>query len=121
MPSKKKTKHFLAMWDIYGLECLLDIGALKDEYDAWEKKKIWAELKEEQFQDIMPRLPLQQMILRARMNTQRQYEIYEFTSQIPYDDVKEMFKTDPQLIVDTIRKIGYKVYSDRTERKQVIT
>lgn len=122
MPSKKKNvNHFLAMWDIYGLEALLDIGTMKKEYEEWEKKKVWAELKEEQFRDIMPRNPLPMMVLRARTNTQRQYEIYEFNSELPYDDVKVTFKTDPQSIVDFIRKYGYKVYSDRTERKQIIT
>ena len=38
-----------------------------------------------------------------------------------YDEVKEMFNTDPQTIVDAIRKVGYKVYSDRSEKKQAIT
>lgn len=121
MPSKKKKlNHFLAVWDMYGLECLLDVGKLKDEHIEWEKKKIWAELKEDQFKDIEPKLPLQFMIMRARVNSQRQYEIYEFTSEIPYDDVKSLFETDPQTIVDSIRRVGYKVYSDRTEKKQVI-
>lgn len=109
------------MWDIYGLEALLDIGALKEEHEEWEKKKMMAILKEDQFHDIEPRYPLPMMILRARVNTQRQYEIYEFSIDLDYDSVKDMFKVDPQHIVDLIREHGYKVYSDRTERKQLIT
>ena len=121
MPSrKKKVNHFIAMWDMYGLEALLDVGAIKQEHEEWEKKQVIAILKEDNFRDIEPKLPLQFMILRARFNSQRQYEIYEFNSELSYDDVKQLFKTNPQLIVDTIRNIGYKVYSDRTEKKQVI-
>ena len=106
---------------MYGLECLLDVGKLKAEHEEWEKKQIVAILKEDQFRDIEPKLPLQYMLMRARANTQRQYEIYEFSSEISYDEVKKMFDTDPQTIVNAIRNVGYKVYSDRSEKKQVIT
>lgn len=105
---------------MYGLECLLDIDKLKQEHIEWEKKKIWAELKEDQFHDAEPRLPLQYMILRAKTNTQRQYEIYEFLSTLSYEDLKLSFSIQPQDTVDFIRKHGYKIYSDRTEKKQLI-
>lgn len=118
--SKKKTNHFLAMWDVYGLECLLDVGKLKAEHEEWEKKNIWATLKEEEFRDIEPKLPLQHMILRAKVNSQRCYEIYEFTTELSYDDFKLSFNLNPQHTVDMIREYGYKIYSDRTEKKQVI-
>lgn len=108
------------MWDMYGLECLLDIGKLQAEHEEWEKKTMWATLKGEQFKDIEPKFPLQYMIMRARMNTQRCYEIYEFMSELPYDDVKLSFEIHPQDIVDFIRKYGHKIYSDRSEKKQVI-
>jgi hypothetical protein len=52
------------------------------------------------------------MILRARANSQRSYEIYEFNSALDIEVVKELFKTDPQVIVNWIRKNGYKIYSD---------
>jgi hypothetical protein len=108
------------MWDMYGLECLLDVGKLKAEHEAWEKKTLWAILKEEQSKDIEPKIPLQYMIMRAKVNSQRCYEIYEFTSTLSYDDVKLSFEIQPQDVVDFIRKHGYKVYSDRSEKKQVI-
>lgn len=108
------------MWDCNGLEVLLDIGKLKAEHDDWEKKQIVAILKEDNFRDVEPKLPLQYMIMRARFNPQRHYEIYEFSSAISYDEMKSMFETSPQTIVDAIRNVGYKVYSDRAEKKQVI-
>lgn len=121
MSSKKKqSSHYLAVWDMYGLECLLDIDKIKQEHEVWEKKKIWATLKEQPFNEQEPRLPVQYMILRARTNSQRQYEIYEFNSTLSYEDLKLSFEIQPQDVVDFIRKHGYKIYSDRTEKKQVI-
>lgn len=117
---KKQSRHYLAVWDMYGLECLIDIDQHKKEHEEWEKKQIVAILKEDNFRDIEPKLPLQYMIMRAKFNPQRQYEIYEFNSTMNYDDLKLSFEIQPQEVVDFIRKHGYKIYSDRTEKKQVI-
>ncbi len=123
MPSsKKKTlNHFVAVWDMYGLESLHDVRKAKDDHDAWEKEKIFSILKEER-EPIKPRgIPLQYLILRARMNSQRNYEIYEFESKLSFDEVEKQFKKNPQAMADAIRSVGYKIYSDRAEyNKQVI-
>jgi hypothetical protein len=112
MNSQNKTHHFLAMWCNEGLECIYDVAAAKQEIENWEKENIFAIIKEEEHR-VKPRpIPLNQMILRARMNSQRSYEIYEFNSALDIDGVKELFKTDPQIVVDWIRKNGYKTYSD---------
>lgn len=110
MPSK--SKHFLAMWDVQGLECIFDVDKAKEEIDNWEKGKLFSILKEEISAKKPNPIPLSMMILRARMNSQRQYEIYEFNSTIAMDELKQQFKTNPQPIVDWIRSNGHKVYSD---------
>lgn len=124
MPSLKKTKSdFLAMWSSEGLECVIDLSAWKQKVDIWEKSEIWSILKEEAH-GIAPSIPLKQMILRARVNSQRVYEIYTFTvtDGITKQDVEELFATSPQYIVDFIRKNGYKVYSDYSNQTaKVIT
>jgi hypothetical protein len=112
MSSKKNARHFIAMWDRKGLECIFDLTKLKAEHEEWEKKVMWGTLQGEKFQDIEPSIPLNMMILRARVNSQREYEIYEFTSYLDMDELKREFKLDPQPLVDWIRKNGYKVYSD---------
>ena len=38
MSSKKNARHFIAMWDRKGLECIFDLTKLKAEHDEWEKK-----------------------------------------------------------------------------------
>ena len=119
---KKKTKHYLAMWDMLGLECLYDVGLYMSKYNDWEKQKVVSILKEEQV-PIQPQgIPLQMLILRARANSQRTYEIYEFNSTVKYDELKEAFNDNPQPIVEWIRDNGKKVYSDyvKQERKMIV-
>ena len=119
---KKKTKHYLAMWDMLGLESLHDVDAHMDKYNEWEKQKVVSILKEEQV-PIQPQgIPLQMLILRARANSQRAYEIYEFNSTVAYDELKEAFNDNPQPIVEWIRENGKKVYSDyvKSNRKMIV-
>ena len=70
-----------------------------------------------------PRLPnINTWALRARYNTQRNYEIYIITAMpgIDKDDIRDMFEADPQTAADTIRRIGEKFYSDRRVETQVV-
>ena len=124
MPSsrKKKTKHYLAMWDCTGLECLYDVDLYMNRYNEWDKLKVVAILKEEKLPESPPAIPLQMMILRARYNSQRAYEIYEFNSTMGYNEFIEAFNDSPQPIVEWIRENGKKVYSDyvKQERKLIV-
>jgi hypothetical protein len=110
------------MWDMLGLECIFDVGAAKDEIEQWEKEAIWSTLKEQSHSKKPNPIPLQMMLLRARMNSQRSYEIYEFTATMDIDEVKQIFKDDPQIIVDWIRENGHKIYSDyvKSDRKMIV-
>ena len=124
MPSlrKNKTKHYLAMWDNQGLECLYDVDLHMNRYNEWEKLKVVAILKEEKLPDNPSAIPLQMMLLRARVNSQRVYEIYEFNSTMGYKELTEVFNDDPQPIVEWIRENGKKVYSDyvKQNRKMIV-
>jgi hypothetical protein len=119
---KKKTKHYLAMWDNQGLECLYDVDLYMNRYNEWDKLKIVAILKEEKLPDNPPAIPLQMMLLRARMNSQRVYEIYEFNSTMGYKELTEVFNDDPQPVVEWIRENGKKVYSDyvKQDRRMIV-
>ena len=119
---KNKAKHYLAMWDMQGLECLFDVDLHMNKYNEWEKQKVVSILKEEQV-PIQPQgIPLQMLILRARANSQRTYEIYEFNSTVKYDELKEVFNDDPQPVVEWIRENGKQVYSDyvKQNRKMIV-
>ena len=110
------------MWDCNGLECLYDVDLHMCKYNEWEKLKIVAILKEEKLPESPPAIPLQMMILRAKFNSHRAYEIYEFNSTLGYDELKEEFTGNPQPVVEWIRENGKKVYSDyvKQERKMIV-
>lgn len=103
MHSSKKTRKFLVSWCNEGLETLYDLT-------AWEQARLWNILKETTENDA-PRLNM--MILRARANSHRQYEIYIFeTDDLDREQVSEAFETTPQFMAEFIRKNGSKIYSD---------
>ena len=110
------------MWDMLGLECLYDVDLYMNRYNEWDKLKVVAILKEEKLPESPPAIPLQMMILRARYNSQRAYEIYEFNSTLAYKELKDAFDDNPQPIVEWIRENGKKVYSDyvKQERKMIV-
>jgi hypothetical protein len=109
------------MWDMTGLECLINVTAIQKEHEKWEKENIFRILKDQVREIKPPSVPLDKMILRARVNSQRHYEIYTFESELSEKYIKETFSSDPQVIVDAIRNVGHELYSDRVLQKtQVI-
>ena len=98
---------FLVSWDCQGLEAVINIT-------AYEKETTWATLKNED-----PPVKLGSMVnhlmLRARANSQRHYEIYTMQVEegITDEDIRGMFSNDPQGSADLIRDRGNKIYSDR--------
>lgn len=104
--------RFLVMWDCEGLECLFDITGF--EHDA-----MISGLKNEAFK--MP-FNLTTLMLRARYNSQRSYEIYTFEveGEMNRDDMAEAFNADPQYFANLIRKKGNKIYSDYTPKNRKV-
>ena len=71
----------------------------------------------------MSQLPsLHHLILRAKFNMQRHYEIYtvEATEGISADDIRDMFEGSPQTAADTIRERGNCLHSDRVTDDRVL-
>jgi hypothetical protein len=103
---------FAIMWDCYGLEA---VTRLPDPAD-----RTFALLKGV----TPPAMPnLNMWSLRARFNTQRNYEIYIITATpgITEDDIRDMFEADPQGAAETIRRIGQNFHSDRETKERLIT
>ena len=119
--NKKSVKNFLAMWDNQGLECIFDIDQELFEQQEWEKTKVWNTLLGKETPIRLTNIPLKMMILRAKTNGQRHYEIYQFAAQgLDIEDIKIAFEDDPQFIVDHIRKNGKKIFSERFEPSKVL-
>lgn len=110
------------MWDMLGLEFIYDIDQAMDEVENWKKDTVWKKLKEETVSKKPNPIPLQMMIMRARFNSQRSYEIYSFTTTLSMCEVREFFADDPQTIVDWVRENGNKIYSDyiKSEKKLIV-
>lgn len=105
--------QFLVVWDNLGLEYCVDVT--ED-----EQQRMWQKLKGEPVSES--RIPnYQHLLLRARYNSQRHYEIYsvEATDGITAEDIKEMFIASPQTAADTIRRLGHCMHSDRAEKYKV--
>ena len=62
------------------------------------------------------------MMMRARFNTQRHYELYaiNFDYDMTADDIREYFNESPQAFVDLIRERGHKLYSDRAQEDKIL-
>ena len=123
MPSrKKKGNSFLVVWDMLGLESIFSIDDAMAEVENYEKDKVWKTLKEEPIGKKPNPIPLQMLIMRARFNSQRNYEIYTFNTTMTMNEVRTFFADDPQPIVDWIRENGNKIYSDyvKQERKMIV-
>jgi hypothetical protein len=105
---------FLIMWCNEGLECVIDIT-------ADEQRRMWQQLKGEKVSDTsVPNI--NHMILRAKCNLARRYEIYtvEATEGITADDIRDMFAGSPQTAADIIRERGHCIHSDRAEKNKVV-
>ena len=104
---------FLLSWDMQGLESVINISAI-------DRERTWAALTDQ----TSPNLNhiVNSIMLRARYNSQRHYEIYTVTmdESITEDDVRDMFNTSPQAMADLIRDRGHKMYSDRIEPNKVV-
>jgi hypothetical protein len=106
--------QFLIVWDQLGLECCIDVT--ED-----QQRRMWQTLKGEPVSES--KLPsLGHIMLRARLNSHRHYEIYtcEAVDGITAEDIREMFEASPQSAADTIRRLGHCLHSDRAERNRVL-
>ena len=108
------------MWDMNGLESLINVTQIEKKHKQWEKENIFRLLKEETPTVRPAHVPLDMMIMRAKFNSQRHYEIYTFDSELSEQDIRETFETSPQVMANAIRKVGYKFYSDRATKSAVI-
>ena len=100
---------FVASWCCEGLEGLFN-------WSAHEQQQLMNVLQDKP--QVKNSAVINSMILRARYNPQRFYEVYAFNSSVSEEDIREMFETAPQAIVDWIRKHGTKLHSDRQTKKQ---
>ena len=125
MTKKTKDRLFLVSWDQLGLEALFDLTKEQKKYIEKEKLMVWAILKgenpnKEDFNTWLTHT-IHILELRARMNSQRHYEIYTFKTDysMSEEEVRDHFESAPQQMADLIRGCGNKIYSDRISPTQL--
>ena len=95
--------NYIASWDEFGLEALFNVSKM-------DETNVWKILKDERAQTQT--VPLRNLILRAQFNPQRRYEIYAFVSTLSEEDIRLCFEHTPQVIVEQIRQVGHKFFSN---------
>lgn len=109
---------FLFSWDCYGIESIIPIT----QYEEIDKHNTIQILKGK---DPVPN-PLNQIIrrlvMRARYNPQRSYEIYAVDCDSSLDEQfwKTQWQENPQFTAELIRERGHKIFSDYHPNRQVV-
>jgi hypothetical protein len=107
------TSTFVVVWDNLGLEY---VGNVTED----EQRRVWGKLNGKPVPSQLPNV--NHLLLRARYNSQRHYEIYlvNATDGITTDDIRAMFEASPQTAADTIRTLGHCYYSDRVNKDKIL-
>jgi hypothetical protein len=109
---------FIFSWDQHGIESIVPIT----EYEHHEKQNLIRMLKDEKPKRNPLNTIVQSLILRAKFNSQRHYEIYAVDCHPDLDETfwLKQWKDYPQETAELIRDRGHKLYSDRRTQHQEI-
>lgn len=114
------TNAYLFMWNQFGIETIVPIT----QYEDQSKLDIWNIIKgnspgKNPLDDIIT-----MMLLRARYQSDRNYEIYamDCDEEITKEQLFDLWDNSPQYAADLTREKGICLYSDRHNyRKAVIS
>ena len=112
------THAYLVYWCEEGLESVVPIT----EYEQWDRDNTFRVLNNQETVRNPLNQMIQNMMLRARVNSQRHYELYaiDCDHSIQKADIEQMFEDDPQAAADLFRSRGHRLYSDRAEKNRVV-
>ena len=85
-----------------------------------EKEILWNTLQDKKGTNKLGQT-ITHLMMRARYNPQRHYEIYAITvaEGITEEDIRTMFENDPQGSAELVRKRGNKIFSDGAQTNQI--
>lgn len=113
------TNAFIFSWDQLGIEAIVPIT----QYEHHDKQNLIRILSEKSVERNPLDSIVRSLILRARYNPQRHYEIYAVDCDESMDEKfwRQQWEEYPQATADLIRDRGHKLYSDRVTKKPVIS
>lgn len=108
---------FIFSWDCHGIESIVPIT----QYEKWDRDNTMRILREERIVRNPLNSIIQSLLLRARYNSQRHYEIYAVDCDPSLDEAfwREQWEKCPQETAELIREKGHKLYSDRVDASKV--
>lgn len=108
----KTSKSFIFSWDMHGIESIVPVNR----YEQIDKENTLRILKDEEVVRNPLTTIVQRLLLRARFNPQRYYEIYMIECEESLDEEfwNKQWRENPQETADLIRDRGHKLYSDRS-------
>jgi hypothetical protein len=113
------TNAFIFSWDHLGIEAIVPIT----QYENHDKQNLINILSEKPTERNPLDSIVRSLLLRARFNPQRCYEIYAVDCDASLDEAfwRKQWEENPQFTADLIRERGHKLYSDRASKQPVIT
>ena len=111
------TNAYLVYWCEEGLESVVPIT----EYEHWDAENTFRILNNQESVRNPLNQMIQNMLLRARVNSQRHYELYavDCDASVSEEDIIQMFEDHPQTAAELFRSRGHRLYSDRAEKNRV--
>lgn len=111
------TNAFIFSWDQLGIESIVPIT----QYEHHDKQQLINILSEKRTQKNPLDGILKSLMLRARFNPQRHYEIYAIDCDASLDEAfwREQWEEYPQETAELIRDRGHKLYSDRASADRI--
>lgn len=112
------TNAFIFSWDMHGIESIVPIS----QYEHHDRDNTMRILKGETIARNPMNGILQNLMLRARFNPDRHYEIYAIDCSEGMDKEfwEEQWEKHPQETADLIRERGHKLFSNRMTREPII-
>jgi len=113
------TNAFIFSWDQHGIESIIPIT----QYEHWDKQNLMNMLGDKPTQRNPLNEIVRNLIIRARVNSQRHYEIYAIDCSPELDEEfwQKQWQEYPQETAELIRELGHKLHSDRrTSRDKIL-
>lgn len=115
------TNTFIVCWCMEGLECIIPVDRDRYAISEYDQKVLNAltDSDEQLYQNQVGNI-IRSLIVRCKSNHQRHYEMYTIATSFSQAEIENLFRTDPQVIADSIREKGQKIYSNRLEPESIL-
>lgn len=102
--SKKLNNYlYFAYWDDLGFEVIKEIG-------TYERRRLLDDIAG--IESSTHPINLRNCLLRARLNSHRNPEIWTFSSEVGIDQILEFAAKEPHQLANLIRKFGNNLYNN---------